>query len=99
LWARISSLQRESISNGNLEVVDDLESAALKIRQFIDRVRTASYGYAGFFDVIKINAEELDEVYKYDSQMVALSDEVSNAIDNMRLPMERMACRPQFEIW
>ncbi len=83
LWGRISALQREAITNGDLEAVDDLESAALKIRQFVDRVRTASYGYAGFFDVVKVNTEELEEIYKYDSQMVALQGEVSNAIDNI----------------
>ncbi len=83
LWGRISGLQREAISNGNLEIVDDLESAALKLRQFIDRVRTASYGYAGFFDVVKVKTEELDEIYQYDAQMVALAGEVSSAIDNI----------------
>jgi hypothetical protein len=44
---RISSLQRDLISQGGIAYVDDLEAAAIKLRQFIDRVRTASYGYAG----------------------------------------------------
>ncbi len=83
LWGRISALQRDAISNGDLEIVDDLESAALKLRQFIDRVKTASYGYAGFFDVIKINTEELNQIYQYDAQMLALQSEVSSAIDNV----------------
>jgi hypothetical protein len=83
LWGRISALQREAITNGDLEVVDDLESAALKMRQFIDRIRTATYGYAGFFDAVKINTEELDAIYKYDAEMVTLQEEVSNAINNI----------------
>ena len=48
-WKRISSVQRSLISEGAIEYIDDLEAAAVKLRQFIDRVRTASYGYAGFF--------------------------------------------------
>lgn len=83
LWSRISAVQREAISNGDLEIIDNLESASLKLRQFIDRVRTASYGYAGFFDAVKINTEELDQIYQYDSQMVDLESEVSGAIDNV----------------
>jgi len=83
LWGRISAMQREAISNGNLDTVDELESAALKIRQFIDRVRTASYGYAGFFDAVKINTEELDEIYQYDAQMISLQGEVTGALDNI----------------
>lgn len=87
LWGRISELQKEAISNGNIEMIDDLESSAIKLRQFIDRVRTASYGYAGFFDVIKVNTEELDEIYQFDLQLLALEEEVSRAIDNVEASM------------
>ena len=52
LYQRISSLQKDLISQGGLAYIDDMESAAIKLRQFIDRVRTASYGYAGIFDAI-----------------------------------------------
>jgi hypothetical protein len=82
-WGRISALQRDAISNGDLDKIDELESAALKLRQFIDRVRTASYGYAGFFDVIKVNTEELDQVYQYDAQLLDLCTQVASAIDNV----------------
>lgn len=43
-YQRVSALQRDLISHGGLAYIDDLEAAAIKIRQFIDRVRTASYG-------------------------------------------------------
>ena len=83
LWGRISALQREVIANGELDKIDDLEAASLKLRQFIDRVRTASYGYAGFFDAVKVNTEELDQVYQYDAQLLELATQVSSAIDNV----------------
>ena len=83
LYQRISSLQRDLISQGELAFVDDLEASALKLRQFIDRVRTASYGYAGIFDAIKINQEELNQVYQYDYALLSLADEVGPAVDNV----------------
>ena len=83
LWGRISEIQKEAVSNGDLKVVGDLESAAIKLRQLIDRVRTASYGYAGFFDPIKVKTEELDQIYQYDYELLAMEDEVSRAIDNV----------------
>ena len=82
-WRRVSSLQKEAISNGEIEKIDDLESSAIKIRQFIDRIKNASYGYAGFFDVIKVNTEELNAIYQYDLQMLELDDEISRAVDNI----------------
>ncbi len=87
LYQRISGLQRDFISQGELNYVDDLEASALKLRQFIDRVRTASYGYAGLFDAIKIKQEELTQVYQYDLALLELSDEVRSAIDNVETSM------------
>ena len=83
LWGRISEIQKEFVASGELKVVGELESAAIKLRQFIDRVRTASYGYAGFFDPIKVKTEELDQVYQYDYELLAQEDEVSRAIENV----------------
>ena len=82
-YQRVSSLQQDLISQGELQYIDDLEASALKLRQFIDRVKTASYGYAGLFDAIKIKQDELDQVYQYDYALLTLSDEVSSAIDNV----------------
>lgn len=82
-YQRVSSLQRDLISQGELQYIDDLEASALKLRQFIDRVRTASYGYAGIFDAIKIKEEELDQVYQYDYALLTLSDEIRAAVDNV----------------
>lgn len=83
LYQRVSSLQRDLISAGQIFYIDDLEAPALKLRQFIDRVKTASYGYAGLFDAIKIKEDELDQVYQYDAALLELADEVRSAIDNV----------------
>lgn len=87
LYRRISSLQEDFISQGEIMYVDDLEKAAIKLRTFIDRVKTASYGYSGFFDAVKINEEELAKVYQYDSAMLELEDVVARAIDNVEASM------------
>jgi len=82
-WRRISAVQRDLISQGGLAYVDDLEGAAIKLRQFTDRVRTASYGFAGFFDAVKIQSEELEKIYQYDLWLMSLVDEIGRAIDNL----------------
>jgi len=82
-YQRISGLQRALISQGGLAYIDDLENASIKLRQFIDRVRTASYGYAGLFDAIKIKEEELSAIYQYDAALLEKVNTVSAAIDNV----------------
>lgn len=87
LWGRISTLQRDAISSGNIELIDDLEASALKLRQFIDRIRNASYGYAGFFDAVQVRTEELDQIYQYDFKLLVMEEEVGRAIDNVESSM------------
>jgi hypothetical protein len=83
LWQRISSLQRDMVSGGRIEKVQDVEAASLKLRQFIDRIRNAAYGYAGFFDAVKIDVKALAVIYQYDLQMLTLEDGVNRAIENV----------------
>ena len=82
-WSRISDLQREFISAGDIEYVDDLEAAAIKLRTFADRMRRASRGYSGLFDAVKINEDELLQLYEYDANLLDQVDAVSSAIDNV----------------
>ncbi len=87
LWQRISMLQTDLISQGEILYLDDLEKAAIKLRTFIDKIRRASYGYSGFFDATKVNEDELARVYEHDSAMLDLVDEVGRAIDNVEASM------------
>lgn len=83
LEQKISTLQVDLIGQGHLDLIDDLESAAIKIRQFTDRVRRATYGYSSLFEAVKINEDELARIYQYDLAMLEMTDEVQRAIDNV----------------
>ena len=84
LEGRVSELQREFIRTGEIQYVDDLEAAAIKLRTFADRVRTAARGYSGLFDAVKINENELAMLYNYDAAMLNQVDEIDRAIDNVQ---------------
>lgn len=84
LEGRVSQLQRDFIAEGEIKYVDNLEASAIKLRTFADRTKTATRGYAGLFDAVKINEEELTQLYEYDASMLALVDEVNHAIDNVQ---------------
>jgi hypothetical protein len=80
---RISSVQRSIEEPKDAKYIDDLEAAAIKLRIFADRVRTASRGYSSLFEAVKINEAELNKIYEYDAALLDLTDEVSRAIDNV----------------
>lgn len=87
-WSRISELQKQFIELGKLENVDELEAAALKLRAFIDRVKGAAYGYAPFFDAVRIHSDELDRIYQYDAVLLEGVENVARAIDNVGASIE-----------
>lgn len=87
-WQRLSSIQRDLVSSGHLEVMDDIEIGAIRLRQFIDRIKTAAYGYSGFFDATKVNEAELEKVYQYDLTIMEMADEISSAIDNLETSID-----------
>ena len=83
LEGRVSRLQRDFISQGEIKYVDDLEATAIKLRTFADRIKTASRGYSGLFDAVNVNEGELTQIYEYDASLLDLVDEVDHAIDNV----------------
>jgi hypothetical protein len=83
-WGRVSTLQQDFISQGEIAYLDDLEKSAIKLRTFADRVRTATRGYSGFFDAVKVNEAELERLLQYDNVLLEMSDEVGRAIDHVQ---------------
>ncbi|MCJ7567769.1 MAG: hypothetical protein MUO58_09545 [Anaerolineales bacterium] len=82
-WERIAELQRRLIKEKQLDQVDDLEEAAIKLRAFVNRMRNASYGYSGLFDTVQINSKELEQIYEFDVALLEGVDQISSAVDNL----------------
>jgi len=62
----------------SLETLDDMDRLVAKFDRVTEKVNHASYGYSGFFDVIKIQEEELDRMINFDNQMV---DEAAKVVE------------------
>jgi hypothetical protein len=66
----VNDAVRELSSSGRLFEVGPLDRALKKIDHIENRVRFASYGYAGFFDVQKIEEPQLERIYRFDLALV-----------------------------
>ena len=84
LEGRVSDLQVEFINQGEISHTNDLEKAALRLRTFADRVRTAPRGYSSLFEAVKINEPELAKIYEFDALLLDKADEIGRAIDNIQ---------------
>ena len=80
---RVSALQEQLVSSGRIELTDDLERAVMKLQRVIDRLKTASYGYAGFFDAVKVKEDQLDALYAFDNALLDKVAELTAAVDKV----------------
>ena len=74
------AVQRKLTKGGGLMLLDDVDAAIQKLQILIDRIKTASYGYAGFFDPVRVKEEELDALHRFDVALAARTVEVENAV-------------------
>jgi hypothetical protein len=94
LLKRASALQTDMISQGKIDIVDDMEQAVIKLRTFTDRVSTATYGQSGLFDAVKINEKELEQIYNFDMAFFNLEEQISGALGNVEASMGDDAALP-----
>jgi hypothetical protein len=72
----LNDTMRELSSTGRLFEVGPVDRVLKKLDQTENRVRFASYGYAGFFDAAKIEEPQLDAIYRFDLSLVEKVEEV-----------------------
>lgn len=80
---RMYDLQKKLLKGGGLLYMDDLDSAITAVQKLADRIKTASYGYAGLLDAVKIQEEQLDALHRFDVGLAARTYEVQEAVDSL----------------
>ena len=86
---RLNEAQQRMIDGSGLLFLDDLERIQTKLTILGDSVRSASYGYAGLFDKIKIDQEELALIYEYDNRLFENLQEISEAVDGLERALDQ----------
>lgn len=84
LKSEMQGLQEEILASGNLSLVEVLDRVSNKLDRIVERLRHASVGYAGFFDVVKVNEAELDRLYEYDMTLVGAVSAAGEALMGLR---------------
>jgi hypothetical protein len=85
---RMTELQQQLVTGGKLLLVDDLGRAETKLNSLIDRIKTASYGYAGLFDAVKVKEAELEALYAFDYALITEAGKIGEAISSVEAAMD-----------
>jgi hypothetical protein len=80
----LTEVMKELSSSGRLFEVGPVDSAIKKLDHLENRVRFASYGYTGFFDVVKIEQAQLDSIYRFDLALVEHVDKIEAKVNELK---------------
>ena len=61
--------QQDLLDNSGLKDIDRMDSVLRRLQTLIDRIKTASYGYAGFFDTVRVKEQQLKALHRFDVAM------------------------------
>src|SRR2546428_4769855 len=64
---------------GDLDVINDVETARKRLDKGVNRIRYAERGYNGFFDAGKVAATRVWPIYQFDTGLVEDVDGVRSA--------------------
>jgi hypothetical protein len=67
-----------------IDVLPDIDRLVAKMDRITEKVNHASYGYSGFFDIVKIKEEHLDRMISYDNALLDDVNALGDAIDAMK---------------
>lgn len=100
---RIARVQDQMMGRGDLDNIESLDSIITRLQHLADRIRTASYGFSGFFDENKVDEAVLDRLYAFDLKLangveatgdliarLGLGDEVTEMIDALRNKLDEL---------
>jgi len=54
-----------------------------------EKVNRASYGYSGFFDSVRIEAPQLDQMVAYDTQMIEAARKLADSISSFKMQLSQ----------
>ena len=80
---RLYDLQKQLLRGGGLAWMDDADGAIQRLQTLIDRIKTASYGYAGLFAAVKIEAEQLDALHRFDMALAERAQQINERIGQL----------------
>ena len=78
---RLTRVQQTLLAARRLDQLAPVDQAAGHLNHFIDRIRTATYGYAGLRDSVQVDERALDQLYQFDLALADGVDEVGAKVD------------------
>lgn len=80
----VKDISQRIVDKRYMDVFTDIDRLVAKMDRITQKVNHASYGYSGFFDIVKIQEQNLDNMIAFDNQLVESINSLTTEIDNVK---------------
>ena len=91
LYLKLSKMKKDlrtvsqKLSNSLwLDALRDMDHLIAKVERVSEKVNHASYGYAGFFDIVKIKEKNLDRMIDFDNNLIGDVESLAADIETFK---------------
>ena len=85
------AVQNNLLKAGGLALMDEVNEAAVALQTLADRIKTASYGYAGLFDPVRIKEAQLDALVRFDQALAREAGAVHARVEALAAAIQQRA--------
>jgi hypothetical protein len=89
--AALVVVQNNLLKAGGLALMDEVNEAAVALQTLADRIKTASYGYAGLFDPVRIKEAQLDALVRFDQALAREAGAVHARVEALAAAIQQRA--------
>jgi len=91
LYLRLSEARKDlketfqKLSDNKMqEVLTDMDRFIMRFDRVSEKINHASYGYAGFFNIVKVEESKLDQMIDYDNGLIDEVEKIVAEADSFR---------------
>jgi len=83
----VRSIAQKISDKRYLDVLPDIDRLTAKMDRITEKVNHASYGYSGFYDIVKIKEDNLDKMINFDNQLLDEVNALTTSIEELKLQL------------
>ena len=83
----VKSISQKIADKRYMDVLTDIDRLNAKMDRITEKVNHASYGYAGFYDIVKIKEENLDRMITFDNQLLDEVNALTASIEELKIQL------------
>lgn len=80
----VKSISQKIADKRYMDALTDIDRLNAKMDRITEKVNHASYGYAGFYDIVKIEEENLDRMITFDNQLLDEVNALTASIEELK---------------